>query len=507
MIGKLRKIAFSRLFLVGLAILLQLALFFIMLSGLNEYSKVFNTIMRIVSLSVIITVLNRNMTAESKIPWIIVILLLPLFGTAMYLAFSEVKMPKKQKQLFRTINISLADNFNTEIENRNEIIDETGEYKGLCNYIFNTTLQLPYKNTDTKFFSGGELFFEDLIMELKNAKKFIFMEYFIIDYGYMWDSIYYILLEKAKQGVQIRIMYDDIGSVSTLKANFAKSLSKEGMECIKFHPFIPVISEIHNNRDHRKITVIDGKCAFVGGINIADEYINQKERFGHWKDTALKLKGDAVKSVTAMFLQLYGIQKGKTEEYEEYLIKESCDSKGFVVPFGDGPKPAYIQHISENVILNLINNSKKNIWITTPYLIVDGKMLNALISASLRGVDVRIVTPHIPDKKTIFAITRSYYSKLVKDGVKIYEYNPGFIHAKQIVCDGNIAMIGTVNLDYRSLIHHYECSVLLIGTDTVDDIYNDFKDIFTKSTDMKDFKQNKFVSTFCRFLSAFTPLL
>ena len=507
MIGKLRKIAFSRLFLVGLAIVLQLALFFFMLSGLNEYSKIFSSVMRFVSMIVIITVLNRNMAAESKIPWIIVILILPLFGTAMYLAFSEVKMPKKQKKLFHNINISLADNFNDEIQNRDEIINQTGEYKGLCNYIFNTTLQLPYKNTQTKFYSVGELFFEDLLNELNKAEKYIFMEYFIIGYGFMWDSIYDILCQKAKSGVEIRIMYDDLGSVSTLKYNFAKSLCAKQMECIKFHPFIPVISEVHNNRDHRKITVIDGRCAFVGGINIADEYINKKDRFGHWKDTALKLEGEGVKSITAMFLQMYGIQSGKTDDYKNYLVKQTCASNGIVVPFGDGPKPAYAQHISENVILNLINNAKNYIWISTPYLIIDGKMINALCGASLRGVDVRIVTPHIPDKEIIFAITRSYYGKLQKEGVRILEYTPGFIHAKQIVCDDKIAMVGTVNLDYRSLIHHYECAVLLVGTDTVFDIKNDFCDVFSKSTDMKEFKQNRFVSMLCRFLSAFTPLL
>ena len=417
MIRKLRKIAFSRLFVVGMAIVMQLALFFVMLSNLNEYSKLFNTVMRIVSFLVIVTVINRNMAAEAKIPWIIII----LFGTAMYLAFSEVKMPKKQKRLFYEINRSLVLNFEKEIVNRNEVFKEAGKYQGQCNYIFNTTLQLPYKNTACEFYSDGELFWNELLCQLKKAKKFIFMEYFIIAHGIMWDSIYEVLLEKVNEGVEVRIMYDDLGSVSTLKYDFNKKLSETCIKCIKFHPFIPILSELHNNRDHRKITVIDGKCAFIGGINIADEYINKNNRIeGHWKDTAIKLEGEAVKSVTAMFLQMYGIQSGKTDDYCSYLeANEKCEPlKGIVMPFGDGPRPAYAEHVSENVILNMINRASDYIWITTPYLIIDGKMINALCSAAYRGVDVRIVTPHVPDKKSIFAITRSYYPRLCLKGLK-----------------------------------------------------------------------------------------
>lgn len=510
MIRKIRKIAFSRLFIVGVAIVMQLALFFVMLSNLNEYSTIFNTVMRIVSFLVIVSIVNRNMVVEAKIPWIIIVLLLPLFGTAMYLAFSEYRMSKKQRKLFSQINENIVKNFKDEMSQRHAIIEEAGEYGGLCNYIINTTLNLPFKNTNTKFYPDGSLFFDALLDELKNAQKFIFMEYFIIASGIMWDSILDILIQKIRQGVEVRIMYDDLGSVSTLKYNFDKKLSETGIKCIKFHPFIPIVSEAHNNRDHRKITVIDGKCAFIGGANIADEYINKNNRIdGYWKDSAIKIRGEAVKSVTAMFMHMYGTQLGKSDDYSTYLCKgEKLDNeKGIVIPFGDGPRPAYTEHVSENVILNMISTAEKYIWITTPYLIIDDKLTNALCSSALRGVDVRIVTPHIPDKKTIFAITHSYYQRLQNKGIKIFEYTPGFIHSKQIVCDDKIAVVGTVNLDYRSLVHHYECGVVLINTDTFFDIKDDFCNIFECSTDMKDFKQNKIIAMLCRFCSAFTPLL
>ncbi len=510
MIPKLRKIAFSRLFVVGMAIVMQLALFFVMLSNLNEYSTLFNAVMRIVSFLVIVSIINRNMVVEAKIPWIIIVILMPLFGTAMYLAFSEYRMSKKQRKLFLQINANIVDNFGYDISNRHIVVADAGKYRGLCNYIINTTLHLPYKNTNTQFYPDGSLFFEALLCELKNAEKFIFMEYFIIANGYMWGCIFDVLAQKVQQGVEVRIMYDDLGSVSTLKYNFDKTLSSTGIKCIKFHPFIPIVSEAHNNRDHRKITVIDGKCAFVGGANIADEYINKNNRIdGYWKDSALKIEGEAVKSVTAMFMHMYGTQLGKVDDYSSYLCscKNKADKKGIVVPFGDGPRPAYTEHISENVILDIINKAEKYIWITTPYLVIDDKLINALCAAAYRGVDVRIVTPHIPDKKIIFAITHSYYPRLQDKGMRIFEYTPGFIHSKQIVCDDEIAVVGTVNLDYRSLVHHYECGVVLIGTDTVDDIKNDFCHIFECSTDMKDFKQNRFVSILCRFCSAFTPLL
>ena len=326
----------------------------------------------------------------------------------------------------------------------------------------------------------------------------------------MWDSILDVLLQKLEQGVEVRFMYDDLGSVSTLKWTFNKRLKELGIKCVKFHPFIPVLSERHNNRDHRKITVIDGKCAFIGGANLADEYINKVDRVGgYWKDSAVKVTGAAVKSISAMFLLNYDMQLASSENYEKYLSGDFGieGDGGIVVPYGDGPRPAYMENVSENVLLNMINQAQKYVWITTPYLIIDGKLTNALCSAALRGVDVRIITPHIPDKKIIFAITHSYYGRLLNHGVKIFEYTPGFIHAKQILCDDEIAMVGTVNMDYRSLIHHYECGVVMINTGSLADIKSDFENNFACSQNMQGFRQNPAVALLCRLCSAFTPLL
>ncbi len=510
MVGKLRKILFSRLFIVGMAILLQMAVFFVLLFYLNEYHYIFNIVMHVISFAVLISIINRNMITEAKIPWIIITMIMPLFGCALYLTFSEGKMSGKEKKLYHDIAENTSKYFENEVEKHRRVLEMADKYAGQCRYIQNSTTQLSYINTRTEFYPTGEQFWQGLLDELENAEKYIFMEYFIVQEGVMWDAILAILRRKIAQGVEVRFMYDDLGSVSTLKWNFNKSLTQIGIKCVKFHPFIPVISERHNNRDHRKITVIDGKCAFIGGANLADEYINRVDRVGgYWKDSAVKVTGAAVKSISAMFLQNYDIQSGCSEDYAKYLEGDFGveGDGGIVVPYGDGPRPAYMENVSESVLLNMINQAKKYVWISTPYLIIDGKLTDALRCAALRGVDVRIVTPHIPDKKIIFAITHSYYGRLTSAGVKIVEYTPGFIHSKQIVCDDEIAMVGTVNMDYRSLIHHYECGVVMIKTECIKDIRSDFENMFRQSCDMQDFKQNAFVALMCRLCSLFTPML
>ena len=501
---------FSRLFIVGFAIVAQFALFMMIISRLNEFHFAFNTLMHIISFAVIISIINRDMITEAKIPWIIITLLIPLFGTVTYLCFSEYKLSRKQKKQHQLVIERMAKHFDTDKQTHYKIMEKAGKYSGQCRYILKNTKQYAYDNTDTEFYPDGEAFLRSLINELSKAKKYIFMEYFIIEEGVMWNSVYEILKEKAASGVEVRLMYDDLGSVNTLGWYFDKKVSQEGIICVKFNPFKPVISERHNNRDHRKITVIDGNVAFVGGHNIADEYINAKQRCGYWKDTAIRIRGNAVKSFAALFLQNYDNQMGIVENYAKYLNNEyfsNPNAKGIVQPYGDGPRPAYGDYVAANIFLNMINQAEKYIWITTPYLIIDSKLQNALCSAAMRGVDVRIITPHIPDKKAIFAMTRSYYHRLQQGGVKIYEYTPGFMHAKQVLCDDESATVGTVNLDYRSLIHHYECGVFMAGTECIEDIKQDFLNLFSCSQNMQGFAQNKLVTLLCRIGTAFTPLL
>lgn len=293
----------------------------------------------------------------------------------------------------------------------------------------------------------------------------------------MWDQIHDILKEKAAQGVEVYFLYDDFGCIATLPWNYHKLLNDEGIHCEIANKFSPVLSRIHNNRDHRKITVIDGKVGFTGGINLADEYINAVEIFGHWKDTAVKLEGEAVRNLMALFLTNWNANSKKNHiDVGKYMNAplRMTEGKGVVIPFGSGPEPIYKDNVGKNVYLNMINSAKRYLYITTPYLICDREMLNALCLAAQKGVDVRIITPHIPDKRTVFWMTRSNYRVLLNAGVRIFEYTPGFIHAKNFVCDDKFAVCGTLNLDYRSLVHHFECGAWMYEPDCILDMKEDF---------------------------------
>ena len=302
------------------------------------------------------------------------------------------------------------------------------------------------------------------------------MEYFIIEEGKMWNSIYEILKEKIKNNVKVYIIYDDFGCMKTLAEDYYEKLNEEGISCVPANKFRPVLSRIHNNRDHRKITVIDGKIGFTGGINLSDEYINEKVKFGHWKDTAIKLEGEAVNNLTALFLEMWNSQNQEQLDEKKFLNQkvEEIKEVGVVAPYGDGPEYIYKDNIGKYVYINMLNAAKKYVYITTPYLLCDYEILNALCICAKKGVDVRIITPHIPDKKTIFIMTQSNYRNLIQNGVKIYEYTPGFIHAKQFICDDIFATCGTINLDYRSLVHHFECGVWMYNVQCIEKMKNDF---------------------------------
>ena len=300
----------------------------------------------------------------------------------------------------------------------------------------------------------------------------------------MWDRIYAILKKKAKEGVDVRLLYDDIGCMNTLKASFPKKLSGDGIQCQRFGRIVPKISTVHHNRDHRKICVVDGKVAYTGGINIADEYINLKDRFGHWKDGGVRIEGHAVLGFVKLFITMWDFTSGAVSNYSEFFTVEKARESdgGYYIPFGSGPMPAYPRHSGKNAILNIINQSKKYVYITTPYLIIDYALTEALKCAAYRGVEVVIVTPGKADKKLVKLLTKSFYPTLIESGVRIYEYTPGFMHAKLILSDDEYAMVGTVNFDYRSLVHHYEDALWMYKTPTVGVI----KDDFLKTLDMSE---------------------
>lgn len=395
---------------------------------------------------------------------------------------------------------------------REELLSNDKLIYNQSQYIANNTFLPVYNNTFNKYFESGEVFFNSLVEDLKTAKNFIFLEFFIIGNGVLWNSILDILKQKVKEGVEVRVIFDDVGSFKVLPYKYNKVLENFGIKCVVFNPITPVLSLVHNNRDHKKIAIIDGKIAYTGGVNIADEYINKLQKFGHWKDNGIKLTGDATKSYTLMFLETWHYFRDSSEDCSIYLntppIIGDGNYNGYVHPYvGD---PMSDNNVSRNIYINIINNAIDYIYITTPYFAVDQDFFSALATASKRGVDVRIITPHIPDKTYIFRVTQSYYKELIKHGIKVYEYTPGFMHAKTLIADDKIATVGTVNFDYRSFYHNYECGVWLYDTDSINDIKNDVEKTFEKSLEIDEnfIKTNiNFIKRLCgEVLKLFAPL-
>lgn len=348
--------------------------------------------------------------------------------------------------------------------------------------------------------------------ELKKAKHFIFLEYFIIEEGIMWNTILDILKQKAKEGIDVRVIYDDVGCVMKLPYKYGKQLEKYNIKCRVFNPFVPLFTNRLNNRDHRKIAIIDGYVGFMGGINLADEYINAYEKYGHWKDASILIKGEAVFNLTVMFLSMWDFINNSEDDYLKYkpenFTSERYLTNGYVQPFDDSP--LVNEPIGETVYLNLINKAKKYIYINTPYLIIDNEMATALKIAAKSGIDVRIVTPHIPDKWFVHAVTRSYYHSFIKDNIKIYEYSPGFMHSKTFVVDDEYAVIGSINLDFRSLYLHFECGAWLYKTDSVLKLKEDFLNTLDlcQQINISDCENIKWPVKFGRLvLRLFSPLL
>ncbi len=513
---KFFKIVFSRMTLVIVAIILQIGLSIIIPYLINQhfplyFSNVFipiDFVFSVLGILLLIKIINSDMNVEGQLSWAVILLAFPLLGILIYFLFVRVRPPKRHKKFYERVRNEI-----TQYQHKSQDEDESlrqnlGRFYGQFEYIYSATGNKTYSNTEVKYLRQGEIFCAELLEEIKRAQKYIFMEYFIIENGRFWHTILNVLKKKVLEGVEVRVMYDDLGTIHKLPANFNKKLEKFGIKCTKFNSFVPIMSAVHNNRDHRKMTIIDGKVGFISGLNLADEYVNLKQPYGHWKDTGLKLTGEAVKSMLLMFLQLYEVQNQRFESFSNYIYQGDFEpGEGYVCPYGDGPRYFYKEYIAENVYLNIINQAQKYLWITTPYLIIDNKLTTALTNAARRGVDVRIITPHIPDKKYIFGITRSSYRQLQKAGVKIFEYEKGFIHAKQVLCDDEIAILGTINFDYRSLLHHYECGVLMCKTPCLKDMKRDFEHLFNVSIDMKNFKQNPVVRLFCAIIKIFTPML
>lgn len=491
---KFLKLIYGRSILVILMVLVQLFVLLSFFTILSSYKLVYSILSTLLTFVLLIVIINNKSNPVFKLAWLIPILAFPVFGGLFYLFFmlqsGSRLINKRMKKIFETTKPILGKNEQVEVD-----LDlKSPHMSNLGHYITFSGGYPVYENTDVTYFPLGEDKFEALIPELEKAEKFIFLEYFIIDFGYMWDTILEILKRKASEGVEVRVMYDGLCCLTLLPFNYPDELEKFGIKCKMFSPIRPALSSYQNNRDHRKIFVIDGKVAFNGGINLADEYINRKERFGHWKDTAVMLKGDAVKSFTVMFLEMWNITEKEFDNYIDYILPQPTltqegRDKGFVIPYGDSPLDDIT--VGKDIYLDILNSAERYVHIMTPYLILDNELITALLYAVRRGVEVSIILPHITDKPTAFALARNHYPQLLESGVEIYEYTPGFVHAKVFTSDDTKAVVGSINMDYRSLYLHYECATLMYRCPAVEDIEKDFQDTKDKCMriTMEDYKK------------------
>ena len=502
----------SRIFLTAAAVLLQLIWIFAMLWGLGAFSGHIMNILNLLSVILVLWIVNKKINPSYKLAWTILILALPVFGVIIYLLFGQSRVAKKMTQESEKVMKEISNYFKETKTTRTALHDEGQGVSNQSAYIRDYAGFPVHRNTTTQYYGVGDDMFIDMLEDLKKAEHFIFLEYFIIHEGRMWGAILDVLEEKAAQGVDVRLIYDDMGCVSTLPPRYYKGLQAKGIKCAAFNPVRPILNIVLNNRDHRKILVIDGHTGYNGGINLADEYINEQMRFGHWKDTGVRLHGEGVWNLTVMFLQMWTvITRTKTHlpAYGPYVYHpEEFEKDGFVQPYGDSPLDDEV--VGENVYLNMINQARNYVYISTPYLIIDNEMMTALCLASKKGVDVRIITPGIPDKKLVFLLTQSYYQQLLAAGVRIYEYTPGFIHAKNFVCDDELAVVGTINLDYRSLYLHFECATWMYQSRAVGQVKEDMMETFEISKEISlDMcrRQNIFRRGMQSILRLFAPML
>lgn len=486
---KVFKLLMNKAVMAGLAVLIQIVWLYMLFWHVGLLSTYTNIVVRILGIILALHLINKKMDPAFKLAWIFLLALSPLLGLLLYGIFGRSELTKRTRMKMNRVHMELAPLLTSDEAYEQEL--EKLDYSiAQQSYYISKWAGFPvYKHTDTKYYKCGEEMFPAMLREIEKAEKFIFLEYYIIKESYMYDELMRLLIEKAQAGVEVRLIYDDFGCV-TMPSHFYRELQSHGIKCAAFNPVRPLMSIIMNNRDHRKILVVDGKAAFTGGINIADEYINRVVHFGYWKDTGIRIRGEGVWNFTCMFLEMWNYIVRSSEDYvrfradfteEEMRVLENPEN-GFVQPYGDTPLDH--EKTGENVYMNIISNAKRYVYLFTPYLIVDHAMLMTLCNAAKRGVDVRIVTPGIPDKKLVYLLTQADYEQLIENGVRIYQYTPGFIHAKSFVCDDEVATVGTINMDYRSLYLHFECGVYCYRTQAVMQLKEDTMDVINSSEEI-----------------------
>ena len=488
------QVIFSRTMLIMLLIVLQFAYIIARMYAFAEHIPILLGGEFIIVAVMMAIILNSKENSSVKLSWCFLVGIFPIFGSIVYLV---VKYDFGYRVTQKRIAITETES-RKYLPEQHQVLQELKEKDAqtyhIAKYLRKTSGSMVSQNNEVKYFAIGEEMFEEMIKQLESATEYIYLEYFMIAHGKMWDTILKILVKKAREGVDVRLLYDGTCSVYLLPYKYPERIEKLGIKCRMFAPPVPFISTHYNNRDHRKIMVIDGRVVFTGGVNLCDEYINVDSPFGHWKDVGIMLKGDAVYDFTLMFMQMWSATVAKTipdisfPNMQKYLKKtnyylEDLDSKqgekeGYVIPYADNPVDS--ENVGENVYIDILNQAKDYVYIMTPYLILDGEMLHAITFAAKRGVDVRIILPHIPDKWYAFVLAQANYKVLLEAGVKVYEYTPGFVHAKVFVADGERAVVGSMNLDYRSLYWHYECSAYLYKVPAIADIYKDFIDTQSK---------------------------
>ena len=472
------KNSIGRIFITALLILIQVVWLIELFVRLNKYSTGISLVSSAIALIVVIKIYGRDMNSAMKMPWMILIMAFPVAGVGIYLLCGHSGVNIGIRKHFQALQSELTPLLPDKEDILQKMSDEDRQTANMAHYISHSAGYPVYDNTDLEFYPEAVDGFEAQKEALKQAKKFIFMEYHAIEDAQSFAGMKSILFEKAKEGVEVRLIYDDVGSMGFINTDFVKQMESQGIQCRIFNKIVPFVNMFMNNRDHRKITVIDGQVGFTGGYNLADEYFNLTHPYGRWKDSGVRLEGDAVRNLTLIFLEMWGTTQKEMPAIEPYLpaICYTAREAATVLPYADNPLDD--KRVGEDVYLNFINSAQRYVYITTPYLILSDEMQRALVLAAQRGVDVRIITPGIPDKKLIFSVTRSYYARLAAGGVQIYEYTPGFIHAKQFVADDKAAAVGTINLDYRSLYLHFENGCWFCGCQAVQDVRADFEALF-----------------------------
>lgn len=505
---KLVKLLLQRLVLVSVCILLQIFMLFLGMQWISQYFSWFSYFLTALSWITILFIISDRTNISYKLAWIIPILAFPLFGLMLYLIFGGNRLSARLKRKMDSIDRLLRNNLRQDVSVCDKLSRKFPDAAIQSHYLTENAFPV-YSDTQTQYFPSGEPCWAAMLEELKKAQKTIYLEYFIICPGRMWNTIVDILEEKAAAGVDVRLIYDDFGCICKLPRKYRQYLEGKGIKVCVFNPYIPILSSRLNNRDHRKLMIIDNQVAFTGGINHADEYINEADRHcGHWKDCGILLRGDAVWSMTVMFTSMWNHITGSTELDVPPRYPAVTDYHGFVQPFVDSPLD--FETVSRNVFLNLISRAKKNVYIMTPYLIIDDTVSDALSVAAKSGVDVRIITPAIGDKGYVHATTRAYYVRLLEAGCKIFEYTPGFVHSKLMLVDDNLAVVGTVNLDFRSLYLHFEDGVWLCDADCIGQICDDFAQTFpiSRQISLEECNNQKwYMSVIRAVLRIFSPLM